>query len=337
MKPFLLAFPALLLLSPLASATLPRLKVENWIGFFQVHLGKNYQFSISEKGTGSISVLGRKGTPVSRRLAMEIEFVIEEQLSDGRVFSRIVEQDSLTSDNPASMKLDSVVMKGTVQGGATFEAYISEDKGAILLGGRITDPGTLSRNPIKFAVRVKQPDAYPYDTGGEPPRDGRRPAAKPADDDGDKDDRDGKSAKDKDRSKDPDKSSRDRDNKNANTSGKTFTNADDPKSLAEKMKDDRIQLLRPDGKRTKPSTNTPLGEESIKELNGPGISGVELLFSSYQEKSIILGASPNSSIRLAPYFTTGEPAPIYRGCYFSWSPDPAKDPESKARLKIEVK
>ena len=51
-----------------------------------------------------------------------------------------------------------MVIRGTAAGGAKFEAIVHEERGAIELGGRLVDPGTL-KNP-RFSVQVVFQDVY---------------------------------------------------------------------------------------------------------------------------------------------------------------------------------
>jgi len=349
-------------------ADLPNLKEKNWIGSFIAYEGKTYQYSVLVNGKGEINVIGRKGTPLNSRISMGIELGVGEQFPDGRLGFRALEAESLESANEPTMELKNIIIKGKVQGGAAFEAYISEEHGAISIGGKLLDPGAVaSSNPLKFAVRVKVPDVYPWDTGGDPAkgeapgnnRDKDKDKEGPSGDKPEKADRGGRANRDKDdessgRDKEKDreeKSGKDdkedskrggggssRNNRDKDKDDKpAFINANDPKSLAEKMKEDRVQFVWTDGKRSKPATSTVLNDEKLKEINGPGIMAAELFFSPYQDKKFILAASGSSTMTLTPASYSSAGAPLFRGCYLSWTADPAKDPESKARLKVDVK
>ncbi len=371
MNPTALAFAGLLAAAGTGSlsAQLPYLKEKGWSSSFVAYEGKLYQYSFTTQGKGEVNVIGRKGTPLTSRLALQIEFVVEEHLSDGRVFYRLAEPEALTSEQQPTMKIENIVIKGKVKGDAAFEAYITEDHGVISLGGKLLDPGTLTNNPLKFAIRVKLPDVYPFDTGGDPAKadgpgnnrdkgkDKADPSGKddkpvppsPSDLRKDKDkEKPSRASRDKDEDKDKDKDDKEakddskggggsRANKDKGKEDKpAFINANDPKSLAEKMKEDRVQFIWTDGKRHKPATNTILDEEHLKEINGPGITAGELFFSAYQDRKYILTAGADSVITLAP-LSQSSTAPLFRGCYLVWTADSAKDPQSQARLKVEVK
>jgi hypothetical protein len=105
------------------------------------------------------------------------------------------------------------------------------------------------------------------------------------------------------------------------------------KAFQKKAEGDSLTLQFVDGKREK----KPLGENvdmSSKEINGPGIAELILECETYKGRKIQFTASPdNSSITLA----NPKAAPIYMGFWVNWSPDPAKDPEGKARLAISVR
>jgi len=104
------------------------------------------------------------------------------------------------------------------------------------------------------------------------------------------------------------------------------------KALEDKTKDDKLQLNWTDGKRTKFAASEPV-EAGSKEVNGPGITGVMIDFSSYKGKKILLTASPNSSIALS----NATKQPLAEGFTIIWTANSAKDPGAKARLLIGVK
>lgn len=104
------------------------------------------------------------------------------------------------------------------------------------------------------------------------------------------------------------------------------------KAFEDKIKNDRLQLIWTDKKRVKPSLFEDV-DASSAELNGPGIAAMQLEMSSYQNNRIEIAAAGNSSMKLS----NTAPGPLYKGFSLTWSADPDKDPEDKARLMIEVK
>lgn len=260
-----------------AAAELPGLKEKEWLGYFVAFQNKKFQFSMTAQGKTAIKVLNKKGDPLNQKLAIPVEFVVEELLPNGKTTVKALQPESLESAQEATEKPRGIVIKGKVTGDAAFEASINEESGVISLGGRLLDPGTLTKNPLRFSIRLRIPDAY------------------------------ASTAKSEDEDKEKEK-------------------------LEDKMKGDRIQLIWTDGKRVRQPTDKSVDAAS-KEINGPGISALEVEFSSYDEKKIELSASPNSAITLS----SPKAGPLYEGFLVTWMADPAKDPEGKARLTIEVK
>ena len=110
------------------------------------------------------------------------------------------------------------------------------------------------------------------------------------------------------------------------------TEKDDAKQFAKKIKDDRIQIVWTDGKRTKLESTTKLDPES-KATNGPGITDLKVEFSAYQGRSFGFKAAPQSKIVL----WARQEQEAHEGFSATWYPDPAKDPEGKSRLAIEIR
>lgn len=104
------------------------------------------------------------------------------------------------------------------------------------------------------------------------------------------------------------------------------------KEREEKTKDDRLQLVWTDGKKTR-ITGDKAVEGSSKEVTGPGISAALIEFGAFKERKIVVTAAPNSSMKLS----NAGSRPLPEGFSLFWSADPAKDPQGKARLAIEVK
>lgn len=104
------------------------------------------------------------------------------------------------------------------------------------------------------------------------------------------------------------------------------------KKFEGKTDDDRMQVTWSDGKRVKVSTTDKVDATS-KEINGPGISELEVQFSTYLDHKFHFTASPNSVISLV---NTPNEA-LHRGFTLIWTADVAKDPESKARINFSVK
>ena len=142
-------------------AELPGLSEKEWLGYFVGYQDKKFQFGITSQGRATIKVLGKGGVPLNQRLAIPLEFVVEEVMPDGKTMAKKVKPETLESAQPATTKPEKMVIRGKVTGDATFEVFVNEDRGVISLGGRLVDPGALTKNPLRFSLRVKFPDAYP--------------------------------------------------------------------------------------------------------------------------------------------------------------------------------
>jgi len=265
-----------------AKADLPSLDDRKWVGCFLALENKHYQFSVNTQGKGKIEVLGAKGTPVSSKLWVSVEFIVQEILPDGKAVTKAIKPESLESAQTATLKPQNIVIRGKVTGDAAFEAYMTEDRGAISVGGKLVDAGGLTKNPLRFGVRVNFPNAY---------------------------------ANEKEKAADP--------KVDAKKAAKDFE---------QKIGKDRLQLKWTDGKPLKQDLTASIDATS-KEVNGPGIAALSLEYSSYQGNKFILLASDNSSMTLS----NASAKPMNTGFVVYWAADPAKDPEGKARLTIDVK
>lgn len=144
-------------------ADLPMMQEKEWLGFFQGFENKHYRFGIASDGKGSIRMIGKKKEPLGQKLTIDVTFLAEETQPGGKVVGRSVIPASLESGNPASDSPKDVVIRGKVTGDAAFEVKVSEDRGVISIGGRLLDMGKV-KNPLRFAIRLRIPNAYPYDS-----------------------------------------------------------------------------------------------------------------------------------------------------------------------------
>ena len=143
------------------SAELPGLEEKEWLGYFVGFQNRKFQFAITSQGKAAIKVIGKKGEPLAKTLSIPVEFLVEEIRPDGKPSVKNLMPETLESAQPATLKPQQIVIRGKVTGEASFEVFVNEDRGVISLGGRLLDPGTLTKNPLRFSIRVKFPDAYP--------------------------------------------------------------------------------------------------------------------------------------------------------------------------------
>jgi len=264
-----------------AKGELPMLQERNWVGNFVGFENKNFQFSVATEGKAKIEVTGKKGATIGSKLAVPIDFVVQETMPDGKFVTKAIKPETLESAQGATLKPSNIVIRGKTTGDAAFECYLTEDRGVFSLGGKLLDSGTLTKNPLRFAIRVSFPDAYYSEKESPKEKVDERKAAE---------------------------------------------------AFEQKISKDRVQLKWTDGKSSRPSVADPVDAGS-KEISGPGIAALGVEFSSYQEKKFLLLASENSLMTLR----NSDTKPLHAGFYVYWVADPAKDPEGKARLTIEVK
>ncbi len=257
-----------------AFADLPNLPDKPWQDYFAALDGRKFSYTMDPWGQGKISVIADSGKAVSHSLEIPVTFLIEEVNPSGNIYSKQIDHDSLETKDKPVFKQGKATFRGKVTGGATFEAHIEIDRGVILLGGRLIDPGTI-KNPVRFGVRTTFPSAY-------------RNAKK--------------------------------------------TEKDDAKQFAKKLKDDRITIVWTDGKRTKFDSTQKLDPES-KAANGPGIADLKVELAAYQGRTFGFKATPQTKILL----WARQEQEAHEGFSATWYPDPAKDPEGKTRLAIEIK
>ena len=157
---FLFAAGAVL---PRAEAQLSTLNEKPWLGYFAAYADKRFQITMDSKGAISLTPMTDKGAPVSSKIAIDIEAGVEEVSPDGKIVLRRIKPESLTSAEAPNEDFEKFSVRGKVTGDAAFELNLEQDRGTIAIGGRVTDPGTLTKLPIRFVVRVRFPDIYPYE------------------------------------------------------------------------------------------------------------------------------------------------------------------------------
>lgn len=146
--------------SQVALAQLPDLKKEPWLGFYAVHQQREFIFKLDSNGEGILIPLQKTGAPITQLLHLPVQIFIEEKLPDGKLNLRAVQAVSLTAVDPPTEKLAKVTFKGKTVGDAAFEVTLEAQGARIRYGGRITDKGTLTANPIRLLVRTRFPSAY---------------------------------------------------------------------------------------------------------------------------------------------------------------------------------
>lgn len=258
------------------SAQLPSLTDKDHLGYFVAADRRTLQFRIESNGRAVINALDSKGQPLNKDYAISVAFNVEETTPDGKTISRKFIPDSLQSEQEATTKPKDLTIKGKVTGDIEFEASVTEDRGAFILGGRLLNPAGL-KNPTRFSIDVGIPKSVP-------------------------------------------KPKKEEDEKKA------------AKEQKERIKGDKVQLLWTDGKKARITSDQEV-EGSSKEVTGTGITAASIEFAVFEDRKITVTASPNSSMRLSNKAKQS----LSEGFTLSWSADPAKDPDGKARVAIEVR
>lgn len=257
-------------ISPL-QAELPSLSDTEWITYFVGFQNRKLRFGITGKGHGILQIIGKKGQPLSQRLSMPVDFMVEETRPDGTKALLPLLPDTLESAKPAAKEIKDLTFRGKVKGDAEVEIFLTEERGGLSFGGRILSPGIV-KNPLRCVIVVKIPDAY---------HDAKKTGDKKIE-----------------------------------------------KAFADKIKNDRVTVTTAAGKRMKYDTD----KAPTKPMED-ALSAVETEFGSYEDQKVVAAAGANSSLKLV-----APPAsPLNGGFQIQWSADPAKDPDGKSRLRVEVK
>lgn len=144
-------------------AALPTMGEQPWMGYFVGYGDKKFRFTVDQNAKIMLVPLNQKGEPMSKVTQIPILFGIEETNAEGRSYLRKILPETLESSDEKTSKLEKCTIRGKVTGEASFELHLSQERGVISLGGRMTDPGKLTRNPVRFVIRPDFPNAYPYD------------------------------------------------------------------------------------------------------------------------------------------------------------------------------
>lgn len=247
-------------LPPQALALLPLLKDPNWLEYHAVYDDKHFRFDINAKGELHITPKrGSTGKPVSWKLALKLDYGIEETRADGSKLLRRIERDSISSASRPNNAFTGTTLRGTTQGGAKLELDIAQERGVMSLGGRITDHGNLNPANTRVVIRVRVPDAHSDSaSGGE---------SKP--DDGEERDK-----------RDERRKQREREEK-----------------FEKKIDDDRLDLVRPDGTKLKLEFGDPI-EAASADLNAGGFQSAEFRIATYTERRFRVSAPAGSALTL---------------------------------------
>lgn len=150
----------LLLLATPALAQLPTHSEGPQLGYFASYRDNRFDFGISAKGSMRLlpADSSRKPGPfLSGRYLMEILPLVMETRTDGKTGLRRIDPQSLESAEDITDKLEKTTIRGKVSGGASIEVDVEQNRGNLLMGGKLLDPGPL-KTPLRFGIQIKVPN-----------------------------------------------------------------------------------------------------------------------------------------------------------------------------------
>jgi len=111
-----------------------------------------------------------------------------------------------------------------------------------------------------------------------------------------------------------------------------YSTEKDPAKLDKKAAEDRIDLVRTDGKKLKLGSRKALDAETA-EVSGPGVAEARVEMAGLGDHRFEFEAGDGAAFE----FWNKEAGPLSEGFSLLWKPDPAKDPQGKARLVMKVR
>ncbi|WP_265594759.1 hypothetical protein [Haloferula sp. BvORR071] len=106
----------------------------------------------------------------------------------------------------------------------------------------------------------------------------------------------------------------------------------DPGKLKEKVKKDRMDFLRTNGKKMKLELVEAVDAET-PEVSGPGLTQARIEMAGLDGHRLDVATTTGGSFEL----WNREAKALIEGFTLGWKHDPAKDPDGKARLTVQVK
>ncbi|MGJ8725693.1 MAG: hypothetical protein ACSHYB_14125 [Roseibacillus sp.] len=124
---------------------------EPLFGVFAKAEEKTVEIVVNQKGELIISPILRNGSTAPYR-KIPVLFGIEETLPNGKIHVRPILPETLESPQPATDKFKEAVITGKIARGVAFELTIQQKRGVITIGGKITDPGPLKVENLRFVA-----------------------------------------------------------------------------------------------------------------------------------------------------------------------------------------
>ena len=146
-------------MAPSAQAELPDLDKEPWRVCFAGYENSKIRLSVYTSGGLLIEPIMDQGEPFAY-VNMPVVYGLEKTMPNGAKKILEVLPDSLESDDEKTAKLKKTTIRGKVQGGAAFEVMIEQNRGKVLLGGKVTDSGTHVAASLRFHVSARVLNFY---------------------------------------------------------------------------------------------------------------------------------------------------------------------------------
>ncbi|MGB6220129.1 hypothetical protein [Haloferula sp.] len=145
-----------------ASSELPSVNDRHWIGTFAGFENRSLRFQFLPDGSAIIHPLF-KDKETYPYVRIPISITLEESLVDGSTKLHPVLPESLESPDKPTVKLKETTVKGSFEGGGTFELTLAQKSGAVLLSGRLLDLGNLDSSSVRLRITAEMLNFYGKD------------------------------------------------------------------------------------------------------------------------------------------------------------------------------
>ena len=161
MKKLLIALIAAAAVIP-ARAELQTLIDREWAGTFAGFESRSLRFQFLADGSAVVHPLF-KDKQVYPYVRIPIRIELEESLADGSTKLHPVLPESLESSDKPTEKLKRSTVKGSFEGGATFEVTLAVKSGAVLFSGKLIDAGTFKDGRARLRIAAEILNFYGKD------------------------------------------------------------------------------------------------------------------------------------------------------------------------------
>ena len=153
------ALAAACLLHQPAAAQLPTFSEGDNLGYFATYNDSRMQFGITAGGELRLMPTLSRGFSASFQsgtYALEIAPRVIAAAADGKETRRRIVDTSLTTDGAVTDKFGQATIRGEFTGGVKFEFPLQQNKGVLLIGGRLAE-GQEFKTPHRFELEIKVP------------------------------------------------------------------------------------------------------------------------------------------------------------------------------------